>query len=109
MIAIVGGDGRAHAIRVSAVIRSFPSRRYGGNGSIRRAIEAIDGGKVELVVLLVRWLGHSEFDSIVRACKAAQVLFLIVPKGSVAAHQREVQGYLNARGYSSGMKRPSAS
>ncbi|UQA61348.1 hypothetical protein [Polyangium aurulentum] len=96
-IAIVGGDGRAHHIRVSAVIRSFPSGRYGGNGSIRRAVAAIDGGKVELVVLLVRWLGHSEYDAVVKACKSAQVLFLIVAKGSVTAHQQEVQEYLNAR------------
>lgn len=107
-IAIVGGDGRAHHMRVAAVIRSFPSRRYSGNGSIRRVIAAIDSGKVELVVLLVRWLGHSEYDSVVRACKAAQVLFLIVAKGSVTALQQEVQQYLDAGDCPSGVKRPSA-
>ena len=105
-IAIVGGDGRAHHMRVAAVIRSFPSRRYSGNGSIRRVIAAIGSGKVELVVLLVRWLGHSEYDSVVRACKAAQILFLIVAKGSATNRQQEVQEYLNVRGYPLVMKHP---
>ena len=88
-IALIGGDGRSSDLRLApATVRSFPSPRYAGNGSLRRAIAAIDGGKVELVVLLVRWLGHSDFRSIVATCKAGDVPVLLVAGGMSAARRR---------------------
>lgn len=96
-IAIVGGNGRAHSIRVAAEIRSYPSSLDGGNGSIRRVIAAIKSGKIQLVLLLVRWIGHSEYDAVVKACKAAGVLWLNVPAGPVRAYQQQVQEYLDGR------------
>ncbi len=102
-IAIVGGDGRDHAMDIAAEIRSYPSSHNSGNGSIRDANAAIKAGKIQFVLLLVRWLGHSEYQSVVKACKAAQVRCRNVPRGSVSNHQQEVQDYLNACGYPSGM------
>ncbi len=101
-IAIVGGDGRDHTIRVTAEVRSYPSSRDGGNGTIRRAIAAIKRGKIQLVVLLVRWLGHPEYQSVVKACKVAGVRCLTVPRGSVSTHQQEVEDYLSGCGDPSG-------
>ncbi len=97
-IVIVGGDGRGHDLRVApASIRSFASPRYGGNGSLRRAVAAINGGTVDLVVLLVRWLGHSEFHSIVAACNAAEIPVLLVAGGFSAA-RRQVREFLVSGG-----------
>ncbi|MGK3988198.1 hypothetical protein WME99_34465 [Sorangium sp. So ce136] len=84
-------------------------KRFGESGHESSARAGPPGDILsELVVLMVRWLGHSEYDLVVRACKTAQVLFLIVAKGSVTALQQEVQQHLDAGGYPSGVKRPSA-
>lgn len=95
-IVIIGGDGRCRDLRVAASIRSFPSSRYGGDGSVRQAIAAINGGSVHLVVLLVRWLGHTEFWSIKTACAAAMVPFVIVA-GGLSSARRQVREFLERR------------
>lgn len=94
-IAIVGGDGRDNALQVAANIRSYPSSQNGGNGRIRDATAAIKAGNIQLVLLLIRWLGHSEYKSLVNACKASGIRYVSIPKGSASVVQREVQEYLN--------------
>lgn len=100
VIAIVGGDGRDHSLQVAAEVRSYPGSRDSGNGSIRNAVAAIKAGKIEFVLLLARRLGHSEYNSVVRACKAAGTRCRTVPKGSVTVYHREVEEYLANYGYS---------
>ena len=88
-IAVIGGDGRRLDLPFpTAIVRSFPSPRYGGNGSLRRAVAAIAGGRVGLVVLLVRWLGHSDSRSVAGICKSNGVPLLTVRGGASEAHRR---------------------
>lgn len=96
-VAVIGGDGRgADRWTDSASIRVFASPRYAGNGSLRRAIAAIDGGRIGLVLLLVRWLGHSDFRRIVAACRDGDVPFVLVPGGLSSA--RRILGEVLAEG-----------
>lgn len=96
VIAIVGGNRRDHTIDIAAEIRSFPSCRNSGNGSTRDAIAAIKSGKIQLVLVLARWIGHSEYASVINACKSARVRCMTIPRGSLNGYQREVQAFLDA-------------
>jgi|GEM_PF-6603000 len=94
-VAIIGGDGRGHDLGIPhATFRSYPSPRYAGNGTLHRAVAAVGGGTIHLVVMLVRWLGHSDFRRINGACKAADVPVLLVA-GGISAARREVQLFLD--------------
>lgn len=64
-IAVVGGDERAkHAAWPKGYeIATYQSSRHGGTGERRRLQSAISAGKIDGVVILARWTGHSE-DSI---------------------------------------------
>jgi hypothetical protein len=93
---IVGGDTRFGAVTAAGWdIHAFASSRYGGNGSIHRAETTITGGTVDLVLVLVRWLGHSDSERVTRSCAAAGVPFLLV-RGGFSAVRRELQAF--ARG-----------
>lgn len=82
-VAVVGGDGgRAMPPLTGWEVRRYSSGRYGGHGPINKLIAAIERGSVALVVLLTRWMGHSESDRIRRACRAAGVRCLLAPGGS---------------------------
>jgi len=93
-IAVIGGN-RRWGIRLGRSIRHFPSSREGGNGTIRAARDAIQGGAFDLVLFLVRWLGHPEFDALVSACRSAHVPHRIVT-GGLSAARRSVQQVLAA-------------
>lgn len=79
MILIIGGDGRSRP--TTEEVRFIPSGRYGGQSRIAHAARAIRGGGVRCVVLLTRWLGHSEFKRISRACRAAGTRLMMVTGG----------------------------
>jgi hypothetical protein len=82
---MIGGDARQRMRCVEgATIRSFASSQYGG-ANTRNALTAIKTGPIDLVVLLVRWLGHSERHAIVHACKARGVRCIEISRGMSTA------------------------
>lgn len=97
-VALVGGDCRVDlpALPTEIALERYGSRRDMGNGEQRRLIESIQGGMVDLVVLLVRWVGHSTTGRVRDACRRASVPVLIIPGGGSSALRR--LGALIARG-----------
>lgn len=95
---LVGGDGsRAFPAFPDGVdVVRVSSRRYDGNRSIQCALATLRKGNVDLVVLLVRWLGHPAHDALVAACKRTGVPLIRVSGGAssairaVALHLTEV-------------------
>ena len=96
-IAIVGGDGLRNRIKINAPIRYYASRRHGGRAGVRKLLSSLRAGGVQLVVLLVRWLGHSDFHAVVAAAKTLGVPVITVCGGAsqarraVAHHVAEAQ------------------
>jgi hypothetical protein len=86
IVLLVGGDAR-HGTRFigDALVRAVASSKFGGNGSVRSLVAAIRGGRVGLVVLLARWIGHSEAGAITAACRAVGVRCVFVDGGFSAA------------------------
>jgi hypothetical protein len=86
LVLVVGGDGRQGDRRVGhTLVRAVASRKFGGNGQHRSLIASIRGGRVQLVLLLARWLGHSEAGAITDICRSVGVRYLIVDGGLSAA------------------------
>jgi hypothetical protein len=84
-IAVIGGDARQCAAHTdAATIRLFSSSNDGGNGRLRAALAAIRRGSFDVVVLL-RWLGHSDSQVMVSACAAAAIPARVVSGGMTAA------------------------
>ncbi len=87
-VLIVGGDARTGALTALGTgFRAYPSPRNAGTGSVRRALRAIVSGTVDLVVLLVRWLGHPDFHAVVNRCRSVGVRYLVVAGGHSAARR----------------------
>ena len=57
-IAVVGGNGRRVEVPGGLCVRWYPSAKEGGHHSARRVLDAMAAGGVDVVLLLVRWLGH---------------------------------------------------
>lgn len=89
-VALVGGDCRVDlpSLPPHVVLERYGSRRDTGNGEQRRLIESIHAGVVDLVVLLVRWVGHSTSGRVRDACRRASVPVLIIPGGGSSALRR---------------------
>ncbi|HMV65382.1 MAG TPA: hypothetical protein PKA64_00935 [Myxococcota bacterium] len=87
-VIIVGGDDRTLALeQVHPGLRAFPSAQLAGEGSKRRALLAITNGKPDLVIVLCRWLGHSDYHAIAERCRKAGVRLQRVLGGFTAARQ----------------------
>lgn len=83
-ILVVGGDDRVHRLEADVVgLRAFPSSRFAGPLSIRRAVATI--APTDLVVVLCRWLGHSDSAAITARCRAVGAKILTVHGGFSAA------------------------
>jgi hypothetical protein len=81
-VVIVGGTAHEQGSVPEGIdVRRFASSRYAGNGSVRRAAAAIDGGSADVVVLLVRWIGHSGSDQVRAAARRSGVPCVIIPGG----------------------------
>ncbi len=73
-VVIVGGDNRFQTLEVAgARIWSFGSSGQSGSGSLRQAKAKIKGRAVDLVVVAIKWLGHSDHAAIEAACRKAKV------------------------------------
>lgn len=95
-IAIIGGDGRKQigpGLGTGVRVEFFRSSGQGGNGDIRSARAAIASGSIDLVIFLIRWLGHSDVHTLVDACKAAGVPFRRAI-GGLSSAKRSIQQFL---------------
>ena len=93
-VLVVGGDGRVAAVAIEgARLHVLASSRFGGNGGPRRARAVIQSSGADMVVLLIRWLGHTESGAVVAACRAAGIPVLVV-RGSASALKRELAHYM---------------
>ena len=87
---VYGGDDRHAALRFEgADVRALGSSRHNGNGSLRRAVAAIRARATDGVLLLVKWIGHSDRAAIVQACRASGVPLLVV-NGGASTLRREL-------------------
>lgn len=85
-VAIIGGDERSGSPYPQGVeVRRFGSSRFRGNGGLKRAFAAIAAGGLDVVLLLVRWLGHSAADRVRAACRRCGVPCHIIPGGESSA------------------------
>lgn len=95
VVAVFGGDGRAIKEPSSEVLlRYFPSSKYGGNGRHASALASIRRRSVDLVLILVQWLGHSQFHAVVGTCVASGVPHRVVAGGASSA-VREIRAFLH--------------
>ena len=79
-IAVLGGDGRFRRDRLPGCrVRVFPGSRFGGNGPARRLERSLRAGGIDQVVILARWIGHSETSRVLRLCRRLDVPFQVVP------------------------------
>lgn len=86
VILVVGGDARqGDRVVGSTLVRAVASSKHGGSGKHRAVIAALRAGGVRLVLLLVRWLGHSESRAIASTCRTVGVRYLLVATGLTAA------------------------
>lgn len=85
-VLVVGGDDRVHRLEAPDFeLRAFPSSRFAGPLSIRRAVATI--ASTDLVVLLCRWLGHSDSAAITGQCRVVGARILTVHGGFSAARR----------------------
>lgn len=86
VVLVVGGDARQGDRQVNNVlVKAIASSKFGGNGEHRALIAAIRGGTVALVVLLARWIGHSEAHAICVVCRSVGVRYMFSGGGMNAA------------------------
>ena len=79
-IAVFGGDARQRRRWADAGgVRFFQSRCSGGNGELRRLVASVRARSVDLVVVLVRWNGHSATRKLRRICRQCGVAFVLEP------------------------------
>jgi hypothetical protein len=84
-VAVVGGDEREGPSYPEGVeVRRYGSRRFRGNGGLRRILAAIRTGELDAVVVLVRWLGHPASKAVRAACRRAGVRCRVVTGGESA-------------------------
>lgn len=81
-VGIVGGDERAWGGYPEGVeVRRYGSTRFKGNGALRQVLAAIASGGLDVVVLMVRWLGHPASEQVRAACSRGGIRCLVVPGG----------------------------
>lgn len=94
-ILVVGGDARSAAIlHVAGVeVETVQGTNYGGSKSYHRITAVIRHGAPDLVVVLVRWLGHSESARLSKLCSTAKVPCLLVP-GGLSSAKRQIADFI---------------
>ncbi len=79
-VAVLGGDGRRADIWAPGTdVRSFQSRRHGGNGELKRLERSMRSGSVDRLVILARWNGHSATTFAARLARRLGVAVEIIP------------------------------
>ena len=79
-VAVLGGDGRFRSDDLAGCeVRVFLGRRYGGNGELRRLERSLRSGRIDRVLVLARWNGHSATSLVIRLCRALGVPVEVQP------------------------------
>lgn len=86
-VALFGGDAR-YCRGQTLGVHGFPCTRHGGRGRVRALLQAIRAHAFDVVLVLVRWVGHSEHEAVRSACAAAGVRCVPVTGGWSAARRR---------------------
>lgn len=86
-VIVVGGCKRSASPLPGVSVTWCPSSRYGGCARFRSVLDTVRSGAHAAVVVLVRWLGHSEFHALVDTCRAAKTRLIVVPGGISSALQ----------------------
>lgn len=96
-VIVIGGDDRTQTLEEFLDgLRTFPSARFAGAGSISRALAVISSGTADLVVVLCRWIGHSDYYAIAERCRLAGVRLVRV-RGGFSAARRAIDDALGER------------
>lgn len=80
-VAIFGGDSRVHALEGSWVNEDFPEEIdvttfVSNEGSTARLVAALRAGGCTHVIMLTRWMGHSNYKTIKQAAESNNVKIL---------------------------------
>ena len=59
-------------------VRCFGGAKHSGNGELQRLITALRAGTITEVLILWRWLGHSEVTRLIDTCKTLGVTYVLV-------------------------------
>ncbi len=79
-VAVLGGDGRFRADSLPGCeVRVFQVCRFGGNGELRRLEAALRAGRIDRLIVLARWNGHSATRRALRLCRGLGVPVDLVP------------------------------
>lgn len=96
-IIVIGGDLCVRRLeKLFDGLRVYPSARFAGFGSRRRALATISSGSVLLVFMLCRSIGHSDSNAITERCRRANVHWVPV-WGGFSAARREIRTALERR------------
>lgn len=85
-IALYGGDGRLQGrLDAPARLRSWASSKSGGRGALVGLEAALRSGAIDAVVVLTKWVGHSQLGRLKRLCARFSVPMRFVRGGASAA------------------------
>jgi hypothetical protein len=95
-IIIFGGDARVSLLEDHARnVLAFPSPRSAGGRSRTSALASMQAGEPCTLIVLCRWLGHSDYYTLVGAARAAGARVVHV-RGGYSAAQRAIDAELQA-------------
>jgi hypothetical protein len=78
-IAVVGGDGRPMGgVPIGPNVRAFPTPKYGVNGVLRRLDAALRSRRIDLVVVLTRFVDHSTASRVKAMCRNLGIRHVLV-------------------------------
>ncbi len=86
-VAVFGGDAR-YCRNPVPKLKGYPSGKHGGRGRVRSLLRAIRSRAFDVVLVLVRWVGHAEHDAVRAACLAANVPCCAVAGGWSTARRQ---------------------
>lgn len=85
-VALVGGDPKRLAVQVEGVaLQQFGSARDVGGGELKRLLQSVQGGGLDYVLVLARFVGHSMHNRVRDECRRAGVPCRVLPGGATAA------------------------
>lgn len=85
-IALYGGDGRLRdRLDAPARLRAWAGSKSGGRGALSSLEDALRSGAIDAVVVLTKWVGHTQLDRVKRLCARFDVPLRFVNGGLGAA------------------------
>ena len=85
-VALYGGRPSRRCASIPGVrVQRWGSSRDAGQGATRDLVRAIKQGTILAVVVLTRWVGHSDLSRVKTACRQAHVQIRFVRGGQSAS------------------------